>query len=649
MAKEKGKTGLFLCRCGTNVAGFMDLENVEDWAKAREEVAFVEFHDLLCSPAGKKFAEEKIAEEKADYYVVAGCSPKAHEKTFQQAAAGAGANMAKVHMANIREQCGWVTSDKAEATEKAKSLIHAAFRRVAYHQDLEPNQIECLTDIVVIGGGLAGMEAAIMAARAGRKVTIIDREISLGGQIIQVEEVAPNMECAPCLLAPRLSEIKDHENITVVSNAEVTDVLGFFGNFTVKAKKKARYVNETCIGCEECFAACPVSVKSDFHLGLGERKAIHTLFPGSVPAMAVIDKKNCTYFKDSSCDACVKACPFQSIDFEEKDQELEIQAGSVIIATGYGMVDPAVLEPLGYGSIENVYLMGEFERLSSSNGPTGGEIKLRNGGKPRSAAIIHCAGSLSEKGLPYCSGTCCVLADKAGALLRHQNPDMEVYNIHGPLVYSDPEEQAFHHKQVEAGSRYVGTDDLASIVVKALDGGIEISGGGMEAVTVDMVVLSTGMAPAPGAEALAEMLNIERDARGFFKADHAILHATGSTLDGINLAGCCASPCNAAASVTRAQAAAGDALSRLIPGRKIDLEVMTCYIDPDVCAGCKLCISVCPYKAVSFDEEKNISAVNEAICRGCGTCAASCPSLAAAAKHYTNEQIYAEIGGTLHA
>ncbi len=648
MGETPPKVGLFLCRCGNNVAGFMDMDDIAAWAKENPDIAFVEFNDLLCSPAGKTFAQENMEKTGVDYYIVAGCSPKMHEKTFQEVAQKAGKNIANVQLANIREQCGWVTKDKELATAKAKNIIRAAIERIKYHENLEQESMEVLTDIVVIGGGLAGIEAAIMAGNAGRNVTIIDKEVSLGGQVILTEEVSPHMECAPCLLAPRLSEIRDHKKINVVTNAEVNDVLGFFGNYTVKVTKKARYITDACIGCEECFEPCPVSMKSEFHLGLGERKAVYTQFPGSVPAAAVIDAGGCKKLNGEECDACVKACPFGAVNFDDKDEDLEIQCGGVIVATGSGQVAPEVLEPLGYGKIDNVYTMGEFERLASSNGPNAGTIQLKNGEAPESIAVIHCAGSLCEGGLDYCSGTCCAMADKAGELMHKQSHSAKVYNIHDRLVYNGPEAQAFHANQLKEGTQYLKTDDLSSVKVEAKDGKIQVRAAGVEPIVVDLVVLSTGQAPTPGMEKLAEMLNVERDKAGFFKADHPTLHATGSTLDGINLAGPCQSPCDADTAVTRAHAAAGDLVGKLQPGKKIELEVMTTIINEEVCAGCKLCISVCPYKAISFNPEKCISEVNEAICRGCGTCASNCASNAMKAKHFTDQQMYAEIGGILN-
>jgi len=646
MKGKKPTVALFLCKCGTNIADMIDMDVV---AKRFAEAATIETHELFCSPAGKKFMTESLKKSKPDIVVVAACSPKTHEKTFRDIAAAAEINLAKVQMANIREQDAWVTADKNEATKKAIALINGAIERSMFHEELQPRFMECLTDIVVIGGGIAGIEAALMAAAAGRKVTIIEKEISLGGNVIKMEEVAPKMECAPCLLAPRIAAVRDNPNITVIANADVTDVLGFFGNFNVKVRQKARYVKNTCIGCEACFEVCPVESPSAFHCGLGNKKAVYTLFPGSLPAAAIIDKKQCKHFIDGSCNACAAACPFQAIDFEDHDRQLEIAAGAVIVATGSATVGASVLpKRLGYKKFSDVYTLSEFERIASSNGPYGGSIHCVDGRPVTSLAVIHCAGSLTKDGIPYCSGICCATALKAGEMLRKKQPDAKVFNIHDRLTFPGRETESFFERQIEEGTRFLKTNDLQGVTISQKGNTLVVSGAGFEPVSADMVVLATPVVPCVGMEGLSAMLNTETSESGFFKPDHQILHATGTSIDGIYAAGSCASPCDIPTAITRAQAAAGDAIARLMPGRKIELEVMTTCIDEHLCSGCKLCISLCPYKAITFDKEKRQSFVNEAICRGCGTCVAGCPGGAARAKHFTDQQLIAEMEGVLH-
>ncbi|MFC1591046.1 4Fe-4S binding protein [Thermodesulfobacteriota bacterium] len=647
MGKNK-KTVLFLCECGTNISNFIDLENIAQWAQHGGLIYRVQIHNLLCSPDGREIFERFLKKEKPERIVIAACSPKMHEKTFQDLAEKAGVNMSCVQIANVREQCAWVTPEKDAATEKAKALIRAAVKRSWMAEKLEKRTMQVNSDLLIIGGGIAGIEAALTAARAGRGVAIVEREISLGGAVIKTEDIAPSMECAPCLLAPRLDAVRRDPNITVITNARVTQVLGFYGNFTATIHKKARFVEESCIGCEACFEACPVEVPSDFHLGLAPRKSIFTLFPGSVPAAAAIDTQSCKHFLDGSCDACRQACPFGAINFQQQDEEIEISAGALVIATGFEPAVPSVIESLGYGKFENVYTLPEFERMASSNCPNGTTITLKNGKKSESFAVIHCAGSLRDDGIPYCSGICCTEAAKVGDLLRRQNPEAKVYNIHNDLVFPGTQNHGFYKKQLEAGTEFFKCPDLTSMRVSEQNGGILLEARGLDPLAVDMVVLATGLCPASGTEDLAGILNVELDKDGFFKPDHELLHATGTSVDGIYVAGCAAGPCNVADAVTRSRAVVGDVLSKLIPGRETELEIMTAHIDEEKCSGCKLCIPTCPYKAIIYDADEKVSRVNEAICRGCGTCAAGCPSGAAAARHFTDRQIFEEIKGIVN-
>jgi len=643
------RTTLFLCRCGTNVADFVDLEALQKWALQSADVDHVSIHDFLCAPAGKEFIEATLKEHGSVRAVMAACSPKLHLKTFEECATNVGLNQAQVCMANIREQCAWVTPDKEEATDKARTLIQAALNRSALQTDLPRQSMECNTDFVVIGGGIAGIEAALQAAEAGRKVVIFEKEISLGGEMIKVEELAPMSECAPCLLAPRLSAIREHANITVISNATVTEVVGFYGNFTVVARQKARFITDDCIGCEACFEPCPVDMTSSFHLGMGTHKAVYTLFPGSVPAAAAIDADHCLHLQGKECQACVENCPFGAVDFTQQDEIVEVKCGAVVIAIGAEVHVPKDIPRLALDGRTNVYTYAEFERLTCSNGPTQAALKLRNGQSPSSVAVLHCAGSLCSDGLAYCSGVCCANALMAGETIRKELGHAVVYNIHDRLVFPGPETERFLQHQIHAGTQMIACRELNKIRLEEIASGeVALHIPGREDLVVDMVVLSTGFVPGEKAREFAAMLNAELDLRGFLKCDHPILNATGSVIDGVALAGSCLQPSHAVQSVTMAQAAVGRALSRLVPGRTIDLETMVSHIDPDRCAGCQMCGSTCPYKAIRFDRASMRSIVNEAICRGCGTCAATCPSNAITARHFTNEQLIAEVKGVLH-
>jgi heterodisulfide reductase subunit A2 len=647
---SNGKTLLFLCKCASNISNQVDFIQVKKSLAQGSGIDVVITCHLLCSPREKELFVKALKRYKpVKSIIIAGCSPKQHEKTFQELAESAGVNMSRVQFANIREHCAYVTKDKGEATEKAQQIIKAAVRRSFKAEDLKKSSMKANTDVVVIGGGIAGIEAALTLSKAGRKVFIIEKDISLGGAVIKSEEIAPPMECAPCLLAPVLSDVRDDKNIEVIAHAEVTDILGFFGNFQVKVKKRARYVKDNCIGCEECFEVCPEEVVHDFHLGLGKRKAIYTLFAGAVPQAAAIDPGHCRHFTDDSCHACEEICPFHSIDFNQEDENITIQAGAVVIATGFSSPGREELAGLGFEMLDDVYTTPEFERLASSNGPTGGVITTRNGKTPERIAVIHCAGSLNDKCISYCSGICCLNACKAGELVRTANPQAIIYHIHKDLVFQGPEEYAFYMDQKKKGTEFVFCPDLSSVRITMAEekGNMIVSCEGFILYDVDMVILSTGLRPADNTRVLGEIVNCDLTSGHYFQPDHGLLNRTQTAIAGIYIAGCAVKPANVADSINLARAAAGDIMSRLIPGEDIELEVMTSYINPDICAGCRLCIGVCPFKAITFDAEKQVSVVNEALCRGCGTCAAACASRAITAKHFTDEQILAEIGGLL--
>lgn len=641
---------LVLCRCGGTVGDSLDVDALAEWAAGNPAVERVLVHDKLCETEGKAFLEA-VAKEAGDRrIVVAACSPRQQQRTFEDCLVAAGSNPGRLAMANIREQCAWVTTDREKAAEKARRLVQAALERVVRQVDLERRHVECSTDLVVIGGGIAGVEAALQAAEAGRKVTLFEKEIALGGEMVKVEDLAPAGICSARLVGPRLAELKANPNATVVVNAEVTDILGNFGNFTVVARRKARFVTDDCIGCEACFEPCPVEVSSDFHLGLGKRKAVYNLYHGSMPTAAAVDPAACLHLNGEDCDACVRKCPFRAIDFSQRDEIVEARCGAVVLAIGAEVHVPRDIPRLGCDGAGDVYTYAEFERLASSNGPTRARLQRRDGRIPSRVAVVHCAGSLCSDGLSWCSGVCCVNALMVGRIVRQQIPKALVTNIHDRLVFPGPEAETFLQEQIRAGTRMVACKDLEKLRVERLPGGeLSIAVPGLEEpVVADMVVLSTGFVAGERARDFAEMLNAELDAQGFLKNDHSILKSLGSLVYGVSMAGSCGHPCHGALAVTMAHASVGRALSWLVPGRVVEREMLVARIDPDRCAGCRMCVATCPYKAISYDKELARAVVDEAICRGCGTCAATCPSKAIMALGFTDGQLLAEIGGTLH-
>ncbi|MBU1700551.1 MAG: CoB--CoM heterodisulfide reductase iron-sulfur subunit A family protein [Candidatus Eisenbacteria bacterium] len=649
----KYKIGVFVCGCGGNIADVVDAEKLAQTVKSQPDVCFSIVHNLLCSPDGKAFFVEQMKKHGATHAVVAACSPKDHEIDFQRGLEEAGLNRYMVQMANIREHCAWVTRNRDAAFTKSLAMLKAAIHRVHLHEALEHKEIECNADILVIGGGIAGIEAALLAAAGNRNVTIVEQGPTLGGRLPEFEEVAPNMECAPCLISPRLSAISEAENIKILTHARVTDIRGYFGNYEIKVEKKARQVNEDfCMGCDECINACPVSVPSDFHRGLGERKAIYVPFPGSVPNCAVIDRESCLRSKGESCTACADACPLEAVAFDQQDEYFEIKAGGIVIATGFESHDPSSIGRLGFGSLPEVYTLEQFERLASSNGPTGGKIVKRDGSRPQSIAFIHCAG---REELGYCSGTCCQASYKLGILAQKADEEStetpKVMHFHTDLVSSGWLGARLLDKAKKTGSQFQRIGDPAATTIEAKGGGLRIQykdGGNVPQFhDADMVVLVTGMKPNSAAKDVIKMLALTHDDAGFLAEDHPILRPAQASFEGVYLAGCSSGPKSIAESIKQAQAAAGTLLARLQPGKKLTLEEMIAQTDEDLCSRCLICVSVCPYKACEYDAERERVVINEVLCHGCGTCVAACPSGAAEARHFTDHQLRVEISEVL--
>ncbi|RKZ29659.1 disulfide reductase [bacterium] len=638
------KTGVFFCRCGSIITEKVDEDAVLTAVRDTGDVAITLQHNLLCSPDGKKWLAEQIRENNLDSVVVAACSPKQHEKTFMEVLENAGLNPFMLQMANIREQCAWMTTERESATKKAIAYIRAAIRRVRRHEPLGKKEIIANPNVLIIGAGIAGITAAQNFSRAGRKVYLVEKEPYIGGIVARFEEVYPSMECAPCMMAAMLQDVLQDKNIEVFTYSEVEKVKGFLGNFTAIIKKKAKSVTDACLGCGECFPVCPVSVPNKFDEGLSDRKAIYSPFAGALPNIPVIDREICLQFNNQDCSKCEEACPLMAIDFAQQDESVEVQVGGVVLATGSDIYDAKAIENLHYGEIPEIYTSMEFERLIASNGPTGGEITMKNGEKPKSIALIHCVGSRDPKYNDYCSGVCCLYNFKFARVISEKIPEAEIHSFYKDLCLPGKLGQNFADETLPK----IGLVQFEEDIETAATGkGVKLTykekNGKKKKITVDMVVLSPAMVPSKDTDKLAGLFDIEIDERGFFAEDDQLLNPFTSSIEGIKVIGTAQGPKGINESVSQAAGAAGHLLSRLVPGQLLEIESKTTVIDEDLCGGCKVCISLCPYSAIDYDIEKAISVVNDVLCKGCGTCAAACPSGAAKAKHFTHEQIHAEI------
>jgi heterodisulfide reductase subunit A len=667
------RVGVYICSCGTNISENLDIDELVKFSSGLNTVAYAKSHGLLCSEEGKSFLAEDIIKQKPDRVVIAACTPKEHEKTFRNVLQKAGVNPYLFQMVNLREQVAWVTADKSVATDKAKSYIRAAVRRVALQEPLEKKEIDCNTDMLVIGAGPAGIEAALVVARSGRKVCLVEKNSFIGGRVARYEDVFPKMECASCMLEPKMDEVLHNDNIELLTNSEVVEVLGFLGNFVVKINKKASFVDgEKCIGCGACYEQCPVKTRNEFDYNLSDRKAIYTPYAGALPNVPVIDTKTCLrfggrielyreafetglitkeefeMFREQDCRICEQACAFGAINYQDSDNVLERNVGGIIVATGFDLFDTSVLPQYGYGKLSEVYTSLEFERILAQTGPTAGKLLMKNGEEPESVTIIHCIGSRDKDFKDYCSGVCCLYALKFSHMIRKHSPSVKVCDIYADWCVPGKDNQAFLDSIKDwENIQFIHTDLPMNVVLKQKGGGIDLScsdvSGKTQSVSADMVVLCPAIIPSKDSSKLSDLLLISQDKNGFFAEGHTKLAPVSTNIEGIFIAGCSQGPKDIQSSVAQAAAAAGQALSLLVPGRKLELDVMTAEIDDKACAECRICINLCPYKAIVLDREKNVAVVNTVLCKGCGTCVAACPSGSADSRHFTTEQIFAEI------
>ena len=646
------RIGVYLCECGTNVSDGIDLAELEASVARWPEIALVRRHRLLCSEEGCAQIGREIQEHGLSRVVIAACSPKEHERTFRKACLGGNLNPYLMQLTNVRELAAWVTPDRPAATAKAEAYVRAAVRRVRAQQPLERREIELAADALVIGAGPAGIEASLTLAQKGRTVFLVERHPYIGGKPMQYDEVFPNMECSSCMLEAKMAEVLHHERIRLLVGAEVESLLGYFGNFIVRVRQKARYVNPTtCIGCGACYPPCPVEVASEFDQGLSRRKAIYLPYPGALPNVPVLDREHCLHFGEAGCTACRDACPFGGIgyiDFEAKDESQELTVGAVVVATGFEPGAGPMLAELGHGRLPEVYSSLEFERVLSPNGPTAGKLCTAQAEPVRSVVLVHCA-DRDPGPLGFCSGVCCLEGLKLARTVRHRAPDATVTVVHRDWCLPGKEGQRFLHDAVAEGVRLFRVGAHTPLTVQPDEGRLQLRVNGptgwTEVLAADMVVLVSGMRPAEGSERLARLLEIPRDQLGFFQEEHGRLASVSTVREGIYLGGSARGPMDIQAAIASGAAAAGKVLSRLLPGDRLELDPAVASIERESCSGCRVCLTVCPYGAIRFDPAAHRCEVNPVLCRGCGSCAAACPSGAARSLHFTVEQLFAEMEG----
>ena len=658
-AEGEIRIGVYVCHCGSNIAGVVDVVEVARWAGETlkdQGVVISREYRFMCSSPGQELITDDIRKLGLNRIVVAACSPHLHENTFRTATARAGLNPYLCELVSIREQDSWVHTDKAAATAKAKAILAGGVERVRRNTPLDPLVVDINPATLVVGGGIAGIQAALEIADAGFHVYLVEKDASIGGHMAQFDKTFPTLDCAACILTPRMVSAGTHPNITLLTWSEVTHVDGFVGNFTVTVKKKARYVDEDlCTGCGICQEKCPKKVIDEvYEAGLGYRKAIYTPFAQAVPRTPVIDRENCTYFIKGTCKACEKFCEKDAIRFEQQDQELTLDVGNIILATGYEIFDARKIAQYGYGRLPNVFTSLEFERLSNSAGPTNGRIVLRDGvTEPKTVGVIHCVGSRDRNFNNYCSAICCMQSLKFAHLVK-EHTGATVYNFYIDMRTAAKGYDEFYQRVMEEGTLFVRGKPAEVTEAGRLPGEegkliVQVEdtlAGRQRRIPVDMVVLSVGLEPRADAKEVAQRFGISCSFDGWAIEKHPKLDPVATMTEGVFIAGCISGPKDIPNTVSQGAAAAARVLG-MIQQKHMKLEPIKATVHAEQCSGCRICNTMCPYNAISFLGAEGVSSINAAMCQGCGTCVAACPAGAIAGTGFSDEQVLAQIEGLL--
>ena len=668
------RIGVFVCHCGTNIAGTVDVEKVAEELGKVDGVVYSTHYTYMCSSAGQQMIEDHIKNDKLTGVVLCSCSPRMHEKTFRSCAERAGLNPFKVEVANIREQTSWVMKDMEQATEKAIALGKAAIAKTILDTPLIAGETPMTKRALVIGGGIAGITAALDIADAGFPVDIVEKDYTVGGKMAKLDKTFPTLDCASCIVTPKMTEVSQNPNIRILSASEVCRVTGYIGNFEIDIKRHPRYVDETkCTGCGACIEKCPnKKVPNAFNLGLNNRKAIDIPFAQAVPKVANIDANYCLHMKglangkDNVCGFCEKACAAGAIKFDQKEEIITEKYGAIIVATGYNPISLEKFDEYAYNQSPDVVSSLEFERLCNASGPTNGHLLRPSDGKePKTIVFVQCVGSRcsadSTKGHEYCSKICCMYTAKHAILTRDHYPDTNCYVFYIDVRTPGKLFDEFYRRAVEQyGVHYI--KGQVGKVTPQSDGTLDVQGSDLILnkqvhIKADMVVLAASIEADKSARPLATMLTTSMDNNDFFLEAHAKLRPVESPTAGIFLAGCCQGPKDIPETVAQSSGAAAKAICLLVKD-KLKNDPCTAQPDENACNGCGQCANVCPYGAISYVDKdfrgpnrttitRHVSQVNSAMCHGCGACTVACPSGAMDLKGFSNKQILAEVDSVL--
>ena len=656
------RIGVFVCHCGTNIASTVDVKTVAETLGKEPSVVFATDYPYMCSEAGQNIIKDAIKEYKLEGVVVCSCSPRMHEATFRKAVAAAGLNPYLLEVANIREQCSWIHKDIEAGTAKAIVLGRAAIAKVLLNTPLIAGESPVTKRALVIGGGIAGIQTALDIAEAGYPVDIVEKQPTIGGKMTQIDKTFPTLDCSSCILTPKMVECAQNENITIYSYSEVEAVTGFVGNFTVKIRRKARFVDETkCTGCGVCTEKCPVkNVPNEYNLGMNNRHAAYIPFAQAIPNVAVLDSTRCLKLTKGKCGLCEKLCSAGAIDYSQKETFVEQKYGAIVAATGYNPISLENYDEFSYSQSKDVISSLEFERILKADGPTEGHLQRPSDGKqPKKIVFVQCVGSRDTSGCgkEYCSKICCMYTAKHAMYCREKYPDTDVYVFYIDVRTPGKNYDEFYRRAVEQyGVHYI--KGMVGKVMPKADGTLEVQASDLISneqlhIDADLVVLAAAIEPDKSARPLATMLTASMDTFDFFTEAHAKLRPVESPTAGVFLSGMCQGPKDIPETVAQAGAAASKVIG-LLAKDKLSCNPCVAHSNEMMCNGCSCCEKVCPYGAITYQEKefrgpnrttllRRVATVNEAVCQGCGACTVTCPSGAMDLKGFATSQIMAEV------
>ncbi len=660
------RIGVFICWCGSNIAATVDVKRVAEVVRKEPGVVFSTDYQYMCSQTGQDMIKDTIKEYNLTGVVVCSCSPRMHEKTFRKAAEEAGLNPYMLEVANIREQCSWVHKDILTGTEKAIILARSAIAKVALNTPLTAGTSPVTKRALVIGGGIAGMQSALDIAEAGYEVDLVEKKPTIGGKMAQLDKTFPTLDCSSCIVTPKMVEVGQNEKIHIYSYSEVEDISGFVGNFTVKIRKKARYVKEDiCTGCGACMEKCPMKkAPNEFNMGMDNRTAVYIPFAQAVPKVATIDPNYCIKLTRGKCGLCSTVCAAGAIDYEAKDEIVEEKYGAIVAATGFDVIDVSPYDEFAYDESPDVLTSLEYERLMNAAGPTGGHVLRPSDGKePKTIVFVQCVGSRescdsTKGGKQYCSKVCCMYTAKHAMLTKDHYPDTDIYVFYIDVRTPGKNFDEFQRRAVEQYGVHYIKGMVGKVTPNKKSGKLEVQASDLLAgeqlhIDADLVVLAAAVKADPTARRMGTLLTASMDNNDFFTEAHPKLRPVESPTAGVFLSGMCQGPKDIPETVAQASGAAAKAIGLLSKDHLVGNPCVA-HSDEMMCNGCSQCAHVCPYGAITYEERefrmpdrttkmRRVAVVNEAVCQGCGACSVTCPSGAMNIKGFTTSEIMAEV------